>query len=640
MQKGITEEGKKYLARCIAENKPILFTQVKIGDGEIFELENFETFTEIKSFKKNAQILEVTKDNELSVIRVQFDNNDVNVGFFAREIGIYTQDDENEILFYYINSESESSWISPKENAPIKLKFNINLALSNSESTIINWTGKGLWVDIDLLERELSKKLNKGNVSSEYDSGEKIVAELLKKATVNQIGRVQIGKNLTIDEKGILNALDPYTHPTGNGNNHIPSGGATGQYLKYLSPGTAQWVGITWNDIGEKPQNFTPKEHTHNKSDINDFPESIKNPYNLKISLNGVSKIIYDGSQSKEINITPESIGTYTSEQLNDKFNQKSNSNHNHKGTYLEKSPVNTQFGNSQDGITTIQFLELLKSLGAFDKTYWCSRGTWYYAGNNYINDSGLGNIHLAGAVVEVFGGNKESCTIRITTPTTSSSGGENNEFIYVSNGSGYSPGWRKTWNSKNFNPDSKLNKVGGNMTGDILFDNNYGIGGSCGETDHWKIRGIGTDDGSLENRLELATYDNGNEKIICRQYDTSDRAVHTIELMDNNGNQRFNNVIANDIYLTSDKKAKTNLKIIDNPLEKIRKINGYLFNWIDSGKNSSGVIAQEVEKILPSIVYEGEKGKKVNYNGIIALLVETNKELIREIEILKGKVR
>ena len=109
---------------------------------------------------------------------------------------------------------------------------------------------------------------------------------------------------------------------------------------------------------------------------------------------------------------------------------------------------------------------------------------------------------------------------------------------------------------------------------------------------------------------------------------------------MDNNGNQRFNNVIANDIYLTSDKKAKTNLKIIDNPLEKIKKINGYLFNWIDSGKNSSGVIAQEVEKVLPSIVYEGEKGKKVNYNGIIALLVETNKELIKEIEILKGKVR
>ena len=46
MQKGITEEGKKYLAKCLAENKPILFTQVKIGDGEIFELENFETFTE------------------------------------------------------------------------------------------------------------------------------------------------------------------------------------------------------------------------------------------------------------------------------------------------------------------------------------------------------------------------------------------------------------------------------------------------------------------------------------------------------------------------------------------------------------------------------------------------------------------
>ena len=96
----------------------------------------------------------------------------------------------------------------------------------------------------------------------------------------------------------------------------------------------------------------------------------------------------------------------------------------------------------------------------------------------------------------------------------------------------------------------------------------------------------------------------------------------------------------ANDIYLTSDINEKTNLNKINNPLEKLNKINGYLFEWIKTGKKSGGVIAQEVEKILPSIVYTEEYGKKVNYNGIIALLIEANKELIKKIEVLESKVR
>ena len=479
MQKGITEEGKKYLAKCLAENKPILFSQVKIGDGELFELENFETFTEIKSLKKNAQILGVTKDDSLSIIGVQFDNSDVNVGFFAREIGVYVQDATTEVLFYYINSENESSWISPKETTPVKIKFNINLALSNSESIIVNWTGKGLWVDVELLEKELKKKLDIGNINEEYNTAEKIIAELLKKATSEQLGRIVVGKNLEIDKNGKLNALDPYSHPEGNGNNHIPAGGTVGQYLKYLSPGVAQWIKIAWNDIAGKPLKFPSEEHSHKKSEITDFPESLKNPQGLKISLNGVLQGSYDGSESKNINITSEAVGTYSKDEIDRKLNNKSNANHNHKGTYLEKSPTSIQFGNSQGAITTTQFLELLESLGAFDKTYWCSRGTWYYAGNNYISDTEFGNIHLAGTLVEVFGMNKESCTIRLTTPTTSSFGGENNEFIYISNGSGYNPGWRKTWNSKNFNPETKFDKKGGTVTGDVNIIGNEKVTGS-----------------------------------------------------------------------------------------------------------------------------------------------------------------
>ena len=104
-------------------------------------------------------------------------------------------------------------------------------------------------------------------------------------------------------------------------------------------------------------------------------------------------------------------------------------------------------FGGNQNAITTAQFITMLTGLGAFSQPYWIARGSWSYASNQYINDTGCGNIHLAGCTVEVMG-SSSAYTIRITTPTTSSSGVTNGDFIYVNNGSSYSPGWRRLYNT------------------------------------------------------------------------------------------------------------------------------------------------------------------------------------------------
>ena len=89
----------------------------------------------------------------------------------------------------------------------------------------------------------------------------------------------------------------------------------------------------------------------------------------------------------------------------------------------------------------------MLTDLGAFSQPHWVSRGSWSYASNQYINDTGCGNIHLAGCVVEVFG-NSSAYTIKVTTPTTSPSGVTNGDFIYVNNGSNYHPGWRRLYST------------------------------------------------------------------------------------------------------------------------------------------------------------------------------------------------
>ncbi|ENT2115655.1 prophage tail fiber N-terminal domain-containing protein, partial [Escherichia coli] len=99
---------------------------------------------------------------------------------------------------------------------------------------------------------------------------------------------------------------------------------------------------------------------------------------------------------------------------------------------------------------TTAQFIEWLDSQGAFNHPYWMCKGSWSYGNNKIITDTGCGNIHLAGVVIEVMG-IKSAMTIRITTPTTSSGGGTTNaQFTYINHGTDYSPGWRRDYNSRN----------------------------------------------------------------------------------------------------------------------------------------------------------------------------------------------
>jgi hypothetical protein len=102
--------------------------------------------------------------------------------------------------------------------------------------------------------------------------------------------------------------------------------------------------------------------------------------------------------------------------------------------------------------------------------------------------------------------------------------------------------------------------------------------------------------------------------------------------------------------FYSSDVSLKENIKNIENPLEKVNQINGVTFDWTEDyikqhggedqyfvRKNDVGVIAQEIEKVLPQVVATREDGiKAVKYDRIVALLIEAVKELKKEIEELK----
>ncbi|HGT5962331.1 TPA: tail fiber domain-containing protein [Escherichia coli] len=124
---------------------------------------------------------------------------------------------------------------------------------------------------------------------------------------------------------------------------------------------------------------------------------------------------------------------------------------------------------------TTSEFIAWLKERGAFAVPYWMMKGSWSYADNKIITDTGVGNICLAGAVIEVLG-HEGAMTIRVTTPTTTTGGGiACAQFTYINHGSAYAPAWRRDYNTA-LKPTAAdvgaLPISGGTMTGVLTLQN------------------------------------------------------------------------------------------------------------------------------------------------------------------------
>lgn len=86
-----------------------------------------------------------------------------------------------------------------------------------------------------------------------------------------------------------------------------------------------------------------------------------------------------------------------------------------------------------------------------------------------------------------------------------------------------------------------------------------------------------------------------------------------------------------------SDEKLKKDISTIDNAVDKVMQLRGVDYTWKQSEEKSKGVIAQELQKVLPELVSESDDRLSVNYNGIIGVLIEAIKEQQKQIDELKG---
>jgi hypothetical protein len=97
--------------------------------------------------------------------------------------------------------------------------------------------------------------------------------------------------------------------------------------------------------------------------------------------------------------------------------------------------------------------------------------------------------------------------------------------------------------------------------------------------------------------------------------------------------------ITAQDFNSTSDNRVKENIKTVENSLEIVKSLRGVSFDWKETGKSSYGVIAQELQEVLPELVKNGEV-KSVNYNGLIGVLIEGMKSQQEQINRLEQKIQ
>jgi len=147
-----------------------------------------------------------------------------------------------------------------------------------------------------------------------------------------------------------------------------------------------------------------------------------------------------------------------------------------------------------------------------------------------------------------------------------------------------------------------------------------------------------GNDTGKIEyhsNRMYIVSGANSTEVVRFR------RSGDDVAMIDNSGNVRFQGDVT--AYSDpSDIRLKEDIKNIENPLDKVMSLNGVTFTYKKDGKQSTGVIAQEVQKVLPEVIYTSkelnteEEFLVVRYGNMVGLLIEAIKEQQQQIEELK----
>ena len=175
---GITKKGREYLAKIQAENKPINFVKIKIGDGRLDNYDNPAELEHLINQKVEKGILTLNQEHDTVILTTNIDNVSLGTGYYPREIGVFVNDNGQEIMYYYMNDGDETSWIPPETDGPFKIELKLNLIASNAQSIIVEGVGKDLFITKEFLETNYTQKGGYTGTAQEID--DRVVSALGK----------------------------------------------------------------------------------------------------------------------------------------------------------------------------------------------------------------------------------------------------------------------------------------------------------------------------------------------------------------------------------------------------------------------------------------------------------------------------
>ena len=176
--RGLTKKGADYLATRLANELAVEFLKVEIGDGAVVSGQNPKNQTSLISYKKDVRILKKEQENNAINLTIQITNDDITQGFYLKEIGIYVNDSTSNGCLYWYCNEDNAQYIPAKTDSVIAFEIDIRMEVTNSDATIINWSGKNTWINKDYLEENYTQ--NGGYKGTAQEIDDRVVSALGK----------------------------------------------------------------------------------------------------------------------------------------------------------------------------------------------------------------------------------------------------------------------------------------------------------------------------------------------------------------------------------------------------------------------------------------------------------------------------
>ena len=153
---GLTNAGAAYLAARQANNLPVEFLKAKVGNGIVPSGTDPADLTDIISEKMEVEITDIQQAERTLKMTVQVSNESLTTGFYLTEIAIFVNDNGTQVLYWYIGKDNGIP--VHDSTKPMKYKNILNIEVSSTPVTTVNYTGKDLWIDEETLNAKFGTK--------------------------------------------------------------------------------------------------------------------------------------------------------------------------------------------------------------------------------------------------------------------------------------------------------------------------------------------------------------------------------------------------------------------------------------------------------------------------------------------------